>query len=117
MESLESTEMLKDKAEQERLTALALALSQREVQGLSWFDEDSDMQDVTNQGHGTRVGLDKDKDNLDDDQFMQYLENLKNQVNNGHANEDPELEDELDAEENSSVHATSRCWSFCLALS
>jgi hypothetical protein len=90
---LETMEVLKDKAEQDRLTAPAA----RDPQGPSWFDEDMDMQDLTNERHGTRLG--SEEEDVDDDQFMQYLDNLENQVDNGHAEEDPEIEDELDAEE------------------
>jgi len=99
MKSLETMEVLKDKAEQNRLTAPALALAPApwEAQRPSWFDEDTEMQDLTGEAHGTRSG--SREEDMDDDQFMQYLENLKNQVNNGHAEEYPEMEDELDAEE------------------
>jgi len=95
MKSLETTEVLKDKAKQNRLTALAPA--PWEAQRPLWFDEDTEMQDLTGEVHGTRSG--SGEEDMDDDQFMQYLENLKNQVNNGHAEEYPEMEDELDAEE------------------
>jgi len=68
------------------------------------------MQDSTSEAHGTRVG--SEEEDMDDDQFMQYLENLKNQVDNGHAEGDPEIEDELDAEEDDpsvfDTHATGQ---------
>ena len=64
------------------------------------------MQDLTSEAHGTRPGF--EEEDVDDDQFMQYLEKLKNQVDNGHADEDPEMEDEFDAEEdNPSVFDTN----------
>jgi len=93
IESLETTEVLKDKAKQNRLMAPA----PWEAQRTSLFDKDMDMQDLTSEAHGTRVR--SEEEDMDDDQFMQYLENLKNQVDIGHAKEDPEMEDELDAEE------------------
>jgi len=80
--------------EQDRLTALAPAT---EPDGTSWFDADTDMQDLTDENLGTRVGSEEEE--MDDDQFMQYLENLRNQEDNGRANEDPEMEDEFDVEE------------------
>jgi len=90
---------MKDKAEQDKLRAPAPApaQAQSDVQGPSWFDEDTNMQDVTNEGLGTRVG--KDEEEMDDDQFMHYLEKLRNHEDNGRANEDPEMEDEFDVEE------------------
>lgn len=96
IDSLETTELFKDKAEQDRLKAPAPA--PRDVRRPSFFDEDTDMQDLTSEAHRTR--LESEEEDVDDEQFMQYLENLKNQVDNDHADKDPDMGDELEAEDN-----------------
>ena len=112
--SLETTELLKDKAEQEKYAGSPPAPASKEAYRPSWFEEDTEMQ---NGGKGNRVGL--EGDDMDDEQFMQYLEDLKNQVDNGHADENPEMEDELDIEEdNLSInYAAGGCRFFGLSIS
>ncbi len=73
---------------------------------------------MQNGGKENQVGL--QGDDMDDEQFMQYLEDFKNQVDNGHANENSEMEDELDIEEEDNLsinHAASGCQFFGFSFS